>query len=200
MSKIIILNVGGIKYTTTITTLSSEQGSMLERMFNGKLQSIQEEDGSYFIDSDGEIFKYILEYLRYRTITIEELSGRTISLINKSLDYFSINYKINMRNIYPMIETKNLSLGNINFIANDNDYILDFIHRNMFNNILDNYSTVIFFKYRCKILYYNYNSVNNSYNITIQSDFNKLTDIMITTKLVPEYIRQFNELFEHYWI
>ncbi|XP_065835005.1 uncharacterized protein [Oscarella lobularis] len=58
------LDIGGTKFTTSLETLCSEPGSMLEAMFSGRHKLIQDEDGYYFIDRDGTHFRYILNYLR----------------------------------------------------------------------------------------------------------------------------------------
>lgn len=60
---IIRLDVGGVHYTTTKSTLCRVSGSMLERMFNGSIDSKQI-DGRYFIDRNGQLFQQILDYLR----------------------------------------------------------------------------------------------------------------------------------------
>ena len=66
--KVITLNVGGTLYTTTLSTLTKYPDSMLGAMFSGRHDLPQQEDGSYFIDRDGEVFKYILMYLRNSTV------------------------------------------------------------------------------------------------------------------------------------
>jgi hypothetical protein len=60
---IIRLNVGGIHYDTTKSTLCRVSESMLERMFNGSIPSPKVK-GRYFIDRNGQLFQYILDYLR----------------------------------------------------------------------------------------------------------------------------------------
>ena len=59
----IILNVGGIKYSTTIQTITGYQ-SMLKARFSSKFAIKPSKDGSFFIDRNGELFQYILEYFR----------------------------------------------------------------------------------------------------------------------------------------
>jgi len=59
------LNVGGKIYKTTLDTLRNDPDSMLCAMFSGRHElKADEEDGSYFIDRNGELFGYILDYLR----------------------------------------------------------------------------------------------------------------------------------------
>jgi len=62
--KTIKLNVGGVLYKTSLTTLVKDPNSMLAVMFSGRFELQVDEDGSYFIDRDGELFRYILNYLR----------------------------------------------------------------------------------------------------------------------------------------
>ena len=68
--KVIYLNVGGSRYTTTLSTLTKYPDSMLGAMFSGRHALVQQEDGSYFIDRDGETFSYILSYLRDSNIVL----------------------------------------------------------------------------------------------------------------------------------
>ena len=58
------LDVGGHKFTTSRTTLTSQPDSMLAAMFSGRHKLIQDEKGAYFIDRDGTHFRFILNYLR----------------------------------------------------------------------------------------------------------------------------------------
>ena len=62
--KVIYLNVGGSRYTTALSTLTKYPNSMLGTMFSGRHALVQQEDGSYFIDRDGEAFSHVLSYLR----------------------------------------------------------------------------------------------------------------------------------------
>ena len=71
--KVITLNVGGTRYTTTLSTLTKYPDSMLGVMFSGRHDLPQQEDGSYFIDRDGEVFKYVLMYLRDRDLCFDYL-------------------------------------------------------------------------------------------------------------------------------
>jgi hypothetical protein len=57
------LDVGGKHFTTSLTTLSREPDSMLGVMFSGRFKIMTDEHGRVFIDRDGKLFQYILEYL-----------------------------------------------------------------------------------------------------------------------------------------
>ena len=62
----IIVDVGGICYSTSRSTLTKYPESMLGIMFSGRhdLETMQCKDGSFFIDRDGTHFRHILNYLR----------------------------------------------------------------------------------------------------------------------------------------
>lgn len=52
------LNVGGKIYKTTLNTLRKDPDSMLCVMFSGRYEvKVDEEDGAYFIDRDGKLFR-----------------------------------------------------------------------------------------------------------------------------------------------
>ena len=58
------LDVGGTRFTTTLTTLTRFPDTMLGAMFSGRHQLPLDESGHYFIDRDGTHFRHILNYLR----------------------------------------------------------------------------------------------------------------------------------------
>ena len=62
----IALDIGGVHYSTSRSTLTKYPKSMLGIMFSGRhdLATMQCEDGSFFIDRDGTHFRHILNYLR----------------------------------------------------------------------------------------------------------------------------------------
>ena len=52
------LNVGGKIYKTSLETLRKDPNSMLAAMFSGRFDvKPAEDDGAYFIDRDGELFR-----------------------------------------------------------------------------------------------------------------------------------------------
>ncbi|EFC45722.1 predicted protein, partial [Naegleria gruberi] len=88
----ITLNVGGKKMKATLQTLtdtSLEKNSVLAKMFDGEYPLRKCEDGSYFIDCDPALFKYILHWLRYGNISIdcEYLKER----LSHVAEYFGLN-------------------------------------------------------------------------------------------------------------
>lgn len=58
------LDVGGFKFSTTLTTLTADPNSMLAAMFSGRFPVEKNEEGCIFIDRDGQHFNHILNWLR----------------------------------------------------------------------------------------------------------------------------------------
>lgn len=71
-SKKIKLDVGGVHYSTSITTLTSHPNSMLAAMFSGRFSLEKDEDGCFFIDRDGRLFGIILSWLRTGVLSYTE--------------------------------------------------------------------------------------------------------------------------------
>ncbi|KAL3148506.1 hypothetical protein ABBQ38_013947 [Trebouxia sp. C0009 RCD-2024] len=61
----VVLNVGGVKFTTTQLTLQNAPApSLFAAMFSGRHTLKADQNGHYFIDRDGRHFHDILNYLR----------------------------------------------------------------------------------------------------------------------------------------
>ncbi len=61
----IILDVGGEKFTTSVDTLTRVKGTFFTALFSKQVELERDpDDKSIFIDRNGKIFTYILEYLR----------------------------------------------------------------------------------------------------------------------------------------
>lgn len=66
------LNVGGVKFVTSLDTLLMHPDSMLGSMFSGKYRLEKDEKGYFFIDRDGTHFRYILNFLRTGSLLVPE--------------------------------------------------------------------------------------------------------------------------------
>jgi hypothetical protein len=62
--------VGDHAFTTSRETLCMRKGSLLEAMFSGRHNIKAEEEGSIFIDRDGEHFKLISQLFAGRQTSI----------------------------------------------------------------------------------------------------------------------------------
>lgn len=67
------LNVGGVVYTTSKATLTNFPNSKIARMFESQgAESMKDAKGRYFIDRDGVLFRFILDYLRNKKLVLPE--------------------------------------------------------------------------------------------------------------------------------
>ena len=80
-NSLIKLNVGGTIFTTTVSTISSIQGSYIDNLVkydsNGEMNVTKDENGNIFIDRSPELFKIILEYLRTNKLYIPDNVNRS---------------------------------------------------------------------------------------------------------------------------
>lgn len=77
-NEIVKLNIGGVKYTTTKSTLCKTGENFFSGLFSGKLTALKDEEGCIFIDRNGAYFAPILDFLRTGdfdtgSISIEQL-------------------------------------------------------------------------------------------------------------------------------
>ena len=72
MPSVVELNVGGVFYTTSLATLTREANSHLAAIFMGKKSVEKDAKGKYFLDRDGVLFRYVLDFLRNEALTLPE--------------------------------------------------------------------------------------------------------------------------------
>ncbi|XP_068964206.1 BTB/POZ domain-containing protein KCTD12-like isoform X2 [Petaurus breviceps papuanus] len=89
--EIIELNVGGQVYITRYPTLVSVQGSLLWEMFSRKnpLSLSHDNKGRFFVDRDGFLFRYVLDYMRdHRLVLPDHFPER--SRLRREAEYFKL--------------------------------------------------------------------------------------------------------------
>ena len=85
------LNVGGKFYSTSVFTLTRDPDSLLGKAFSGRGGLVLDKDscGKYFIDRDGCLFRYILDFLRSRRLQLPE-NFCEIERLKMEADFFEI--------------------------------------------------------------------------------------------------------------
>ncbi|KAH9525736.1 BTB (POZ) domain-containing protein [Bulinus truncatus] len=99
---IIPLNVGGHLYMTRLSTLLKYSDSMLAAMFSGRHKIDQDKDGKFFLDSNGAVFAYILEYLRYGTIPPND---KMTFMLFRDANYYGLHDLVEKLQLKPEIAT-----------------------------------------------------------------------------------------------
>ncbi|CAF5186339.1 unnamed protein product, partial [Rotaria sp. Silwood1] len=75
----VILNVGGEKFSTKVETLIREKNTFFTALFSQQWQIKGDpNDGSIFIDRNGKIFYYILEYFRTNMVPNNVMKDETL--------------------------------------------------------------------------------------------------------------------------
>ncbi|XP_073430223.1 BTB/POZ domain-containing protein KCTD6 [Dendrobates tinctorius] len=104
MTDPVTLNVGGHVYTTSLSTLTRYPDSMLGAMFRGDFPTARDSQGNYFIDRDGSLFRYVLNFLRTSELTLP-VDFKEFDLLRKEADFFQIEPLIQCLNdpkpLYP---------------------------------------------------------------------------------------------------
>lgn len=87
-SDIIHLNVGGRKFSTSRNTLLWSGNSFFSILLSGRLPSFKDEQGSFFIDRDPDLFGVILNYLRTGELSI---SGTDPVVLKNEALFYGLN-------------------------------------------------------------------------------------------------------------
>lgn len=74
---IIKLNVGGVHYDTTLRTLTESfsfgDANYFGVLLNTQVPALKDDQGRYFIDRDGNLFRYVLQFLRTAHVHVNEI-------------------------------------------------------------------------------------------------------------------------------
>ncbi|MBN3281341.1 KCNRG protein, partial [Polyodon spathula] len=68
--EVVTLNVGGQTFITLVSTVRRVADSKLACMLDGSDPEFRVVNGEFFVDRDGGLFKYILDYLRTRQVSL----------------------------------------------------------------------------------------------------------------------------------
>ncbi|KAM6158539.1 BTB/POZ domain-containing protein KCTD14 [Rhynchocyon petersi] len=73
ISPVVELNVGGVFFTTTVSTLRKLPGTKLAEMFSSSAKACMDSEGRFFIDRPGTYFGPILNFLRSGQLPTEHI-------------------------------------------------------------------------------------------------------------------------------
>lgn len=93
-NEIIELNVGGCAYTTSRTTIDSYPDSMLVSLISERVPTATDTKKRIFIDRDGPLFRYILNFLRDKRLSLPENFAEH-SQLRQEADFYGIEPIIN---------------------------------------------------------------------------------------------------------
>lgn len=90
---IVDLNVGGCLYTTSLDSLTRYPNSMLGIMFSGRRWIAKDSRGRFFIDRDGPMFRYVLNFLRSSKLNLPD-NFQELDQLMEEADFYQISQLI----------------------------------------------------------------------------------------------------------
>jgi len=94
-TRMVMLNVGGVKVCTTLTTLGIQGPNFLTQLVEndaqGKTKAYRDCEGYIFIDRNGKTFEVVLDYLRNNVLEIPP--GITRRQVELEFDFYQIPYR-----------------------------------------------------------------------------------------------------------
>ena len=84
------LDVGGVRHVTSVATLRSRPGSMLDALFSGRYNIEEEEGSGVFLDRDGSVFGHVLTYLRDMVAAGCEHEVSMLERVKREFGYYCI--------------------------------------------------------------------------------------------------------------
>jgi len=115
-SELIILNVGGKRFTTSLSTLRSMKGTLLEEMFRKGANKTISADGSYFIDRDPSTFGHILDYIRSGDLLVKSDDYNMRMQLLDDAEYFKLPSELKDYLQWSSVEGIDLWFSEVNFL------------------------------------------------------------------------------------
>ncbi|KAL5111725.1 BTB/POZ domain-containing protein KCTD16 [Taenia crassiceps] len=143
-TKVVDLNVGGWLYSTQIGTLTTVSGSKLTRWFNGSSANTLPLDskGRAFIDRNGEIFSYILDFLRDPKSTVFPESPTTLERLRIEAEFYELPNLIAAIQEIKRTAPCTITLSYRGQIPNGRDTLADFRFRRITRILVSGKSSV----------------------------------------------------------
>ncbi|NXT29066.1 KCNRG protein, partial [Syrrhaptes paradoxus] len=92
--EVVVLSVGGVRFVTWASTLQQFPESRLARMLNNDDQEFKLVNGEFFVDRDGTLFSYIMDFLR----TLQ------VSLPADFSDYQRLQREVEFYGLHPLAD------------------------------------------------------------------------------------------------
>lgn len=83
------LDVGGVLYTVPLPLLFNFSDTVLAKVFRGRPLN-DNNNGPHFIDRDGSMFKYIIDYLYKKPIPLDTMLVRDVKQLRREFEYFGL--------------------------------------------------------------------------------------------------------------
>lgn len=97
--ELVTLNVGGKIFTTRLSTLKQFPASRLAGMLDGRDQEFKTVDGQIFVDRDGALFSFILDFLRNHELLLPSDFSDHLRLQREAL-FYELDSLVDLLNHY----------------------------------------------------------------------------------------------------
>lgn len=87
---VITLNVGGRKFQTLRTTLMKHENSYFAKLFQGHTQAYFDNESNYFIDRNGDLFDYILEWMRTGVLEVPQIVS--VERLKREMAFYELSF------------------------------------------------------------------------------------------------------------
>ncbi|XP_071507300.1 uncharacterized protein [Diadema antillarum] len=144
MASYVGLNVGGRIYETSEMTLTSQPESFFTLLLSGNPTSaIRDERGNYRIDRDGDIFRYILNYLRDNKLILPE-GFNELALLEREADFYQLpSLKTDIQALRVVKRSDPISLNVSGTTYTTTREVLSHEPKSVFQQILDYQATPV---------------------------------------------------------
>ena len=141
--KMIVLNVGGIKYTTSLKTLLKYDNTLFSKM-------VSNNKNGYFIDRDGTYFSYILNFMRMSSLVLTNDDIKILKHLLSEAQYY---------NILPLSKLIKIKMIDTNILSNNQIESLQYLTDERNNKINDIFNWKLLYKYNIN----DNNKINDKY-------------------------------------
>ncbi|KAF8822826.1 kelch repeat and K+ channel tetramerization domain containing protein [Cardiosporidium cionae] len=86
------INVGGVSFETSRSTLSQQPGSLLEGILSGRYNITRDKQGAIFFDRDSESFRTILNFLRNPTNPPLPRDGEESDALAREAEFYGLKF------------------------------------------------------------------------------------------------------------
>jgi len=98
------LDVGGTRFTTSLSTLTQVGGTLFSGMFSGYFKIEPDKEGYYFFDRDPSVFPHILNFLRGTPLDVKTITKKELISLRAESIYYQLDELVAFLDKRPKFE------------------------------------------------------------------------------------------------
>ena len=129
VNEVVALNVGGKVFSTSLTTLRKHPGSVIAQMFTEPIAVHRDDMGHYFVDRNGDVFEFILDYLRDGYLYLPDDAVRVLQL-KRELAFYGLPVA---NHLNTAVQTQNplFRYDHCRIVCDGNNRVIETMEKNM---------------------------------------------------------------------